>query len=157
MGQFEKLGLIQSFCDRAKQKMETPVKVQVLTEVHSHLDIFKIYNGENFVHRDRNQNFKSIFVAFGVTILISSIPIVSALAVLQFFENQDFSIIKIVRSAPTVLSIIYIWIEFIALVWKIRAVMETIERLQNVIDQRKFITGSFAVELDWAIVENSGN
>lgn len=104
-----------------------------------------------------NQNYKSIFVAFGVTILIASIPIVSALAVLQFFENQDFSIIKIVRSAPTVLSIIYIWIEFIALVWKIRAVMETIERLQNVIDQRKFITGSFAVELDWAIVENSGN
>lgn len=104
-----------------------------------------------------NQNYKSIFVAFGVTILIASIPIVSALAVLQFFENQDFSIIKIVRSAPTVLSIIYIWIEFIALVWKIRAVMETIERLQNVIDQRKFITGSFAVELDWAIVGNSSN
>lgn len=118
--------------------MESPNKIYVLSNVKQLSALFKVYNRHNFKHHNKLRNTKNICIAFGVTILITSIPITCSLAIWPLLEFDHSTMLKIVSNSPTLFSMMYILIEFITLAVKNRTISETIVQLQIVVDQRKF-------------------
>lgn len=116
--------------------MDATKKTRVLQAFELYLNILKIFNVENFKQSNGEKTLKNIGFACGMTGCLSLIPFLSVLLIWHLVGTSEvlrhFCLI-----APLIISILQMGIKYIALASKNRVINETIERLQNVIDQRK--------------------
>lgn len=109
--------------------MEKFEKIRVLKAFDPYLLIFKAYNSENFERGDRKRLLQNVCLVLGVTIVHGLLPIVVivALGIWYIFDNDGAMKIVVVVIPPMLIT-------FITLTAKNRAISETINRIQNVID-----------------------
>lgn len=115
--------------------MEKFEKIRVLKAFDPYLLIFKAYNSENFERGDRKRLLQNVCLVLGVTIVHGLLPIVVivALGIWYIFDN-DGAMKIVVVVIPPMLTTFQMLITFITLTAKNRAISETINRIQNVID-----------------------
>lgn len=117
--------------------MKTNNQITILTKFYPYLRLIQAYRPENF-----RQNgswcctVQSAVAIFGATIMIGSMSIGAILMAWNLVENGD-DVKVLVVSSPILLSLILVDLSFLALVWKHDTITEVIERIQELIGQRK--------------------
>lgn len=120
-----------------KAKMQNLNKICVLNAFSPYLLILKAYNLENFRQINRRRCVKNIAFACGVAVFFSLIPVVSFSAICWLFNSNNA--IQHLNIVPIIFTILQIFMKWVVLTMKNHIISEKIERLQNVIGQRKFL------------------
>lgn len=118
--------------------MIKPEKIIVLHAFDPYLRILKAYNPEKFKQKNQFQILQSICLAFGVTILSALIPIWFGLAIWSLADKNTSIMRGIVVAVPLLFTIIQLFVQFVAFEVKNQNILETIDKLQATVDQRKF-------------------
>lgn len=117
-------------------------KIEIFVKFRPYLHLLRAYNPENCHHNNWRCNLHSISLAFGATLFIYAILLVDILIVWLLLEN-DADAKAIVVSMPIVCSFLLASIAYVALLTENRVISETIERIQNLVDQRELRSISF--------------
>lgn len=129
--------------------MTNSTKIHVLNDVKLYLSLLQAYNAENFHYRSPRHMLTSILHAFYATLMILLLFVLIVLCTWYMVE-RGANLIKIIVSLPMLLGILQMLITFIALLTNNRIVTETINRVQNSVDQRKLVSfGKFYVNSSW--------
>lgn len=116
--------------------MESPDKICVLKEFSQFIRVLQAYNSANFEKPHTTQFIKNVCFAIMETILILSMPNTAILAAWYLIE-QGAPIPKVVVGTPILLSIIPYFVAILAFIIKNRWLIEALNQLQKVVDQRK--------------------
>lgn len=116
-------------------KMSKFNKIHVLKEFKPYLRLIKAFNLDNFRNTgNRHRILNSVFDAFATSSIIFSIPIFLILGVWYLIEN-DADLRKISVALPILISILWMWLIFIALMAQNRIIRDIIDQLQRVVGQ----------------------
>lgn len=127
--------------------MESPNQIRALRSFSPFLQLLQSYNTENFVDCRRTELVKNIGLAFGTTVLIAVLPITIGLLISRFI-GENVTLHKAVVIAPLLITIFQLFVKICSLINKNRHVKETMQRLQSVIDQRKYPITALKVSLN---------
>lgn len=116
--------------------MENLKKITALNAFNPYLRLIKSYNFENFERNDQSRYVKNVCFVSILTTFIALMPIICALAIWYIIDNGGAMRIVVVVVPPT-LTVLQLLVTFITLTAKIRVVSETIDRIQNVVDERE--------------------
>lgn len=110
-------------------------KIRVLNAFSPYFLILKVYNCENFTQVNRRRFVKNVAFAFAATVYFSLIPVISCSAIWWLFNSnnatQHFNLV------PIIFTILQIFMKWVVLTMKNHIISEKIERLENVIGERK--------------------
>lgn len=123
--------------------MEEPNKIHVFKSFEPYFSILKVYSSETYKKDTRTGFVKSVCLTCGVTLFIGFVPFMIGLAIWCLFDNADLS--EVIVGIPLVLTISHIFMSFIAMANKCRAIIGTFGRLQDVINQSKH----FVLRIFW--------
>lgn len=116
--------------------MNTPKEICIFTKFAPYLRIINAFDANNFGHRDWRQNRCSVCYAFGAAAMIVMPPVLITLSIWLFFEhNSDTN--ACIAALPEMISVQYIYLAFIAMLINKRNLVQTIQRIQIAINQRK--------------------
>lgn len=125
-------------------------KIRILGAFNPFLRLLNAQNFDNFRDKNLRDILRGIFFAFTTSSMIFIMPFVVALNVWHFIEvRADFG--KIAVAFPLLASVMQTEIICIVLTIKSRTVTNTINRLQEIIDQRKFLFKSPMSSVDLKI------
>lgn len=119
--------------------VENSTKIQILNEYRPYLRLLKAYNVDNFRQNGQRQNYyRSVFDAFFTTFII---VIMSSHLLFDIWYIIDYhtDLKKVVTLFPLTMTTLQIWVSFIAFLLKNGTITEMIDRLQSVVEQRKFL------------------
>lgn len=118
--------------------MSNSNRIIVLSAFSPYLHLLKAFNADNFHQKDWRAMLHSIFDAFISIMIIFLIP---TYCVLDFWNLIDIGaeMSKIVVAFPLIISGFQFVLIYIALVLANRTISETIDRLQEAIDRRKYL------------------
>lgn len=116
--------------------MEKSKKICVLRAFNRFLWLLRAYNTENFSHVNWFRFLHNIAYAIFVTLFIGLIPTLIVLGI-WCLVDENANKQEIVVATPLLLTILQLFIKMATLIMKNRAVFETKDKLQAVIDQRK--------------------
>lgn len=135
--------------------MADPEKLRVFSAFKYFLIILKALNFENFERKGRNRVVQNVCLACGVTLFVALMPITFMLGLWYIYDyNCKIKIIVIV--IPPILTVLQLFLTFITLRANNRVISETIERIQELIDQRKCIFYIFPYEYFAPVAEQGG-
>lgn len=112
-------------------------KIRILNEFKPNLRLLTAYNHEHYHHADWIGWLQSVCCAFGATFTFLSQCVIIVLGVWYLIENSDGKQSLFV-ALPVQVSVVQMALTYIALIWKNRAIVETINELDTVINQRTF-------------------
>lgn len=112
-------------------------KIEILNSCRPYLRLLKAYNSENFAHNNWRGNAHSAFCFILTTIMILLTPILLILSVWHLME-KELDLKTIVVMTPICVTLVHLGVIFIALVANNRTIIETIDQIQKIINQRKF-------------------
>lgn len=115
--------------------MEKAEKIRVLKAFDVCLPILKAYISGNFKQSDRHQILRFVYFVLGVTLYFVIFPILIVMLELWYIFDNDGAIKIIVVVIPPALTVIQSVVSFITLTAKNQVITETIDRIQNVIDE----------------------
>lgn len=108
----------------------------ILYEFRPYLRLLRAFHYQNFHHSNWSDIVHSILDAVCLTLVILLAPIMIMLGLWYLIEtNGDLT--STVESLPVLCSLTQMLLAFIAMIINNRAICETIEQLQNVINQRE--------------------
>lgn len=117
--------------------MKYPTKIVVLNENKPFLCLLKAYNRDNFHWYNCRAIIMSGIHAFGVIAIILLLPTYILLIVWQLIDKgADFRAFAV--GLPLIITFLQIELSLIALIVKNRTIIETIIRIQSMVDRRKF-------------------
>lgn len=100
----------------------------------------RLLNAYNFKHIDQSSwrhTLRNILHGFGAIAITASIPVTVILAIWYLNEN-DADLKKFVAAFPLLLSFLQLELTLIALMMKKRIVIETIDCVEKLVNQRKY-------------------
>lgn len=114
------------------------IRIHILQACQPYLCILKAYNFENF----RHYNWRSsLFYALLTTIMVPVMPMLIILGIWHMIEiNVDLK--NVAATLPLILTLVQMQITFLAIIINNRTISKTIQQIQNVISQRKFLKAS---------------
>lgn len=116
--------------------MENPKKVRVLVAFKPHIRILNAFNSENF--EETNQCLPNILFSLCLAISAVLTPIVAILAIWYLVEN-DATMGAVVFAAGPIFTILQWFFTVLELTRKNRVISRTIQQIEGVVDERKFI------------------
>lgn len=117
--------------------MEKPKEIRAFKSLDPYLHILRAYNSENFCQTNRLYLLKNIGFACVTTIFSSLLPIIIVLATWWLLDRSGV-IQHVIVIAPIILTLVQMFIKYMALTMKNRVISETIKRLQNAIDTSRY-------------------
>lgn len=115
----------------------SPDRIRVLHQFESLFRLTKAYNANNFANRSWRSIIPNAFAAFYVTVANLTFLIFIVLIAWNLIENIG-DVNELVASMPIVISLSWAVSIAVDMMWKNQIIAEAIERLQKVIDHRKF-------------------
>lgn len=128
---------MEPFQESSPETMEKSKKLDVLKAFNRFLWLLRAYNTENFSHVNKFRFVKNAAYAIFVTLFIGLIPTLIVLGIWCLID-ENANKYEIVVATPLLLTILQLFIKMATLIMNNRAVFETRERLQAIIDQRKW-------------------
>lgn len=116
--------------------MENSRKIHVLNEFKFSLGFLTAYNENIFRHSDWLRNLRSAGIAVYTTMLYVSHSTLIVLSIWYLIESE-FELGKFLAVAAILISLFQMDLVIIALLMKNRVIVETINQLQKVVNQRK--------------------
>lgn len=114
------------------------IRIHILQACQPYLCILKAYNFENFRHYNSRS---SLFYALLTTIMVPVMPMLIILGIWHMIEiNVDLK--NVAATLPLILTLVQMQITFLAIIINNRTISKTIQQIQNVISQRKFLKAS---------------
>lgn len=118
--------------------MEELSEIHVLSNFQPYLRLITAYNTNNFRQTDLLNISRSIFYAFGATVIIVSIPTFIALIIWHLIENEmDLKVF--VTVLPPLFSLFRMVLTFVAMLFKNHIISETIQRIENMVLRSEFL------------------
>lgn len=118
--------------------MENTKKVVVLGAFAANLPILQISNAENFDCHDRNRFARNCWLSCSVVMAATSMLFVLILSMWYILFDNGVAMGVIAATTPSSLTLFQLFITFVALVLKNRFITGTIERIQQVTEQRRY-------------------
>lgn len=113
-------------------------RILVLSAFSPYLHLLKAFNADNFHQKDWRSILHSIFDAFTLAMIIFLIPFYCGLDFWNLIDSgADMK--KIVVALPLIISGLQFVVIYIALVLANHTISETVSRLQEAIDRRKYL------------------
>lgn len=124
--------------------MDVRNKITVLNEITPYFRLLTAFESDNFRQQNWRYTVWSVFYVFGASMIILLLPTMIALAIWYLIEN-DVELIAFVATLPLLVSILQLELTFIALIWKNRRIIETINQLQRLVDERESFSPFFSL------------
>lgn len=114
-------------------------KKSILNEFKPYFRIINAFNPEHFHGRDWRALLFSGFFAFCLVLFVCLVPIYIILGSWYLLENES-DLVEIAVTVPILATLLQMELTFVALIMENHTIIETMDRLQRVIDQRKLCT-----------------
>lgn len=118
--------------------MSNTNEICVFSGIRLYLPIYEAYDFNNFHRMHWRHQLRRILYAFCSTLLIIA-PLSCVILMIWSMSENHIDLKKIVNLLPFVITLLQFGLTFI--VWMIQhsTIIETINRLQRVVDQREFV------------------
>lgn len=110
---------------------------RILHQFDQFLHLVEAYNAKNFLKPNWRLLLPSVLDAFNATLVNCSLPFLFTMIIWNLIEKKATTA-EFIVALPILASLIMTEFIFAALMWKSSIVVDTIRRLQIVIDQRQF-------------------
>lgn len=113
-------------------------KIRVLNSFRPYLRLLNAFKLDNFYQCDWFSIRQSIYYAIYTSLLLILIPAAIVLGAWYWIENRG-DLRKSIVVFPLLISMVQVVLSFVALIRRNSVINETIYRIQNIINQRKYL------------------